>query len=81
MPDDHSKLVPLLPIPNRTVKRLSADDSAGSRVKVGHRQAITASETPARLSGGFCSQALYLRVEMFGDSSRRKISKHLQSGT
>ena len=38
-PDDHSKLVPLLPIPNRTVKRLSADDSAGSRVKVGHRQA------------------------------------------
>ena len=41
MPDDHSKLVPLLPIPNRTVKRLSADDSAGSRVKVGHRQALT----------------------------------------
>lgn len=41
MPDDHSKVVPLLPIPNRTVKRLSADDSADSRVKVGHRQAIT----------------------------------------
>jgi hypothetical protein len=40
MPDDHSKLAPLLPIPNRTVKRLSADDSAGSRVKVGHRQAL-----------------------------------------
>ena len=40
MPDDHSKLVPLLPIPNRTVKRLSADDSAGSRVKVGHCQAL-----------------------------------------
>ena len=35
-PDDHSELVPLLPIPNRTVKRLSADDSADSRVKVGH---------------------------------------------
>ncbi|MDO8717588.1 MAG: hypothetical protein Q7K20_01195, partial [Polaromonas sp.] len=32
--------VPLLPIPNRTVKRLSADDSADSRVKVGHRQAL-----------------------------------------
>ena len=46
MPDDHSKLVPLLPIPNRTVKRLSADDSAGSRVKVGHRQALT----PKRLA-------------------------------
>ena len=39
-PDDHSELVPLLPIPNRTVKRLRADDSADSRVKVGHRQAI-----------------------------------------
>jgi len=39
MPDDHSEVVPLLPIPNRTVKRLCADDSAGSRVKVGHRQA------------------------------------------
>ena len=44
-PDDHSEVVPLLPIPNRTVKRLSADDSAGSRVKVGHRQATTP-ETP-----------------------------------
>ena len=38
-PDDHSEVVPLLPFPNRTVKRLSADDSAGSRVKVGHCQA------------------------------------------
>ena len=38
--DDHSKVVPLLPIPNRTVKRLSADDSADSRAKVGHRQAM-----------------------------------------
>ena len=40
MPDDHSEVVPLLPIPNRTVKRFSADDSADSRVKVGHRQAL-----------------------------------------
>jgi hypothetical protein len=39
MPDDHSKLVPLLPIPNRTVKRLCADDSAATSVKVGYRQA------------------------------------------
>ena len=55
MPDDHSELVPLLPIPNRTVKRLSADDSAGSRVKVGHRQALTAQKTPVRnLTGVFC---------------------------
>ena len=27
MPDDHSAVEPLLPIPNRTVKRRSADDS------------------------------------------------------
>ena len=55
MPDDHSKLVPLLPIPNRTVKRLCADDSAGSRVKVGHRQAIIeAVKTPKyKVLGGF----------------------------
>ena len=47
MPDDHSKLVPLLPIPNRTVKRLRADDSADSRVKVGHRQALIALNYPS----------------------------------
>ena len=52
MPDDHSEVVPLLPIPNRTVKRLSADDSAGSRVKVGHRQALTA-KTPHHVMGRF----------------------------
>jgi hypothetical protein len=46
MPDDHSEVVPLLPIPNRKVKRLCADDSADSRVKVGHRQAITALKSP-----------------------------------
>ena len=46
MPDDHSEVVPLLPIPNRTVKRFSADDSADSRVKVGHRQAFIAVKKP-----------------------------------
>ena len=45
MPDDHSKLVPPLPIPNRTVKRLRADDSAATSVKVGYRQA-TILKTP-----------------------------------
>ena len=54
MPDDHSKLVPLLPIPNRTVKRLCADDSADSRVKVGHRQALTPpNPLVPRVLGGF----------------------------
>ena len=54
MPDDHSEVVPLLPIPNRTVKRLRADDSAGSRVKVGHRQALTAQKSPTRNGWAFC---------------------------
>ena len=54
MPDDHSDVVPLLPIPNRTVKRVSADDSADPRVKVGHCQAITAAKSPTRRSRAFC---------------------------
>ena len=61
MPDDHSEVVPLLPIPNRTVKRFCADDSAGSRVKVGHRQAIK-SQTPSQLRGRFyqCDRKIVL---------------------
>ena len=58
MPDDHSKVVPLLPIPNRTVKRLSADDSADSRVKVGHRQALTAQNAPS-FDGAFFLVSTY----------------------
>ena len=52
MPDDHSELVPPLPIPNRTVKRLCADDSAATSVKVGHRQAIIR-KTPSVIQMGF----------------------------
>ena len=36
---DHSEVEPPLPIPNRTVKCLYANDSADTRVKVGNRQA------------------------------------------
>ena len=57
MPDDHSELVPLLPIPNRTVKRLRADDSADTRVKVGHRQAIQPENAPS-FDGAFLSEPL-----------------------
>ena len=64
-PDDHSEVVPLLPIPNRTVKRLSADDSADSRVKVGHRQAIN-SKPPSHPDGGF-SSAVRFRVGLGRD--------------
>ena len=57
-PDDHSEVEPLLPIPNRTVKRLCADDSADSRVKVGHRQA-TYMQNPPYKGVGFCFYTLF----------------------
>ena len=57
MPDDHSELVPPLPIPNRTVKRLCADDSAATSVKVGHRQAVIRKPPSPRGAGGFCFRA------------------------
>ena len=53
MPGDHSELEPPLPIPNRTVKQLRADDSADSRVKVGHRQALMPQNPSASRLGGF----------------------------
>lgn len=38
LPSDNRDLVPLLPIPNRQVKRILADDSLGvTHAKVGHR--------------------------------------------
>ncbi|MDP3672198.1 MAG: hypothetical protein Q8R69_21235, partial [Telluria sp.] len=46
--------VPPLPIPNRTVKRLCADDSAATSVKVGYRQASYMKKPrQIRLSGFF----------------------------
>ena len=58
MPDGHSEVEPPLPIPNRIVKRPSADDSAGPGVKVGHRQAMyTEAPYPER-----CGAFLYLDV-------------------
>ncbi len=71
MPDDHSDLVPLLPIPNRTVKRVSADDSADPRVKVGHRQAITVEKTLPDSVGFFfvCTFAACRLTESFALSN------------
>ena len=43
----HSSLDPRLPIPNRTVKRVCADDSVHSHAKVGYRQAIFERKGPA----------------------------------
>ena len=50
MPDDHSEVEPPLPIPNRTVKRLCADDSEHSLVKVGHCQANLSRHRPLEQS-------------------------------
>ena len=63
MPDDHSEVAPLLPIPNRIVKRLCADDSADSRVKVGHRQALTAANAPAEMLGRFVLCGRYVQPQ------------------
>ena len=52
MSDDHSELAPLLPIPNRTVKRLRADDSVHTYVKVGHRQTPYKTKRPSRIWWG-----------------------------
>ncbi|MFY9185815.1 MAG: hypothetical protein WBJ45_11780, partial [Limnohabitans sp.] len=54
-----------LPISNRTVKRLSADDSADSRVKVGHRQA---SNSPKRLTVRWgvllCAMSFFIHMQL-----------------
>ncbi len=73
MPDDHSELVPPLPIPNRTVKRLCADDSAATSVKVGHRQAFIRKPPSSNLVGGFC----FLRRRIF--TPARQTRMHLLS--
>lgn len=54
MPDNDSRLVPLLPIPNRTVKRFCADDSAVTSVKVGYCQAMSIKKPPVSDGRLFC---------------------------
>jgi hypothetical protein len=44
-------LAPLLPISNRTVKRLRANDSVHTYVKVGHRQTPYKVNAPPGISG------------------------------
>jgi hypothetical protein len=65
MPDDHSELVPPLPIPNRTVKRLCADDSAATSVKVGHRQAVIPKNPRTRVRGFFLFFFILLFLPLF----------------
>ena len=73
MPDDHSEVVPLLPISNRKVKRFCADDSADSRVKVGHCQAIKP-KTPSRMTGRF-----FTALEFVIDYNKRVVRKALKA--
>ena len=54
MSGSHSEVAPRLPIPNRTVKRLSADDSADTRVKVGHCQTPHTTAQLERSSWALC---------------------------
>ena len=69
MPDDHSKSVPPLPIPNRTVKRYYADDSAATSVKVGYRQASYSEKTPYSDVRGFFTSGVDLSREVPTHSS------------
>ena len=62
MPDDHSKSVPPLPIPNRTVKRFYADDSAATSVKVGYCQASYKRKTPQKCGVFFRLELVVCRV-------------------
>ena len=57
--DDHSVLEPPLPIPNRTVKRDRANDSALACVKVGHRQTHTYSKPRRKSLRGFARLLTY----------------------
>ena len=85
MPDDHSELEPPLPIPNRTVKRYRADDSAVTSVKVGYRQAISP-KAPDTLVRGFYTSQSNVMKEIAGSVVRSscqvlwKIKKFLTVG-
>ena len=78
MPDDHSKVVPLLPIPNRKVKRLSADDSADSRVKVGHRQASILEKPSVKTEGFLLSGEMSRLLKLLKRSQKNRLESWLE---
>ena len=77
MPDDHSELEPPLPIPNRTVKRYRADDSAETSVKVGYRQANIPEKPLTKPQGLFlCTQFLFLSYPLTTPHSTQHDTPH-----
>ena len=54
IPDDHSTLVPRLPIPNRTVKRRRADDSVDCPRESRSSSGPYKVKRPGRKTGAFC---------------------------
>ena len=77
MSDDHSEVVPLLPISNRKVKRFCADDSADSRVKVGHCQAIKP-KTPSRIDWAFFLPLLEMQLIAVKKSCKKSAKSVLE---
>jgi antitoxin component of MazEF toxin-antitoxin module len=78
MPDDHSELEPPLPIPNRTVKRLHADDSAATSVKVGNRQAVTCKKPRLARVGASCFCASTSAKEFETNERKYRKQRHMQ---
>ncbi|WP_223164767.1 hypothetical protein, partial [Massilia mucilaginosa] len=78
------------PIPNRTVKRFYADDSAATSVKVGHRQASYKKKTPVSLSAlkialsanrGFFSSAFLSAAPLKAFIVAARIGKCIRAAT
>ena len=82
LPCGHSVLVPPLPIPNRSVKRDRADDSAATRAKVGHRKAPlrNTNAPPAPPAGRWRFYALTITATPFVLFHRPPIDSRQWSG-
>ena len=70
MSDDHSELAPPLPIPNRAVKRLSADDSADSPCESRTSSGTHNGNAPADRLGRFCLYSAHVPYQRAHNRSR-----------
>ena len=78
MSDDHSELEPPLPIPNRAVKRLSADDSADYPCESRTSSGTHKRKRPGRKVGAFLFVMLTVLLERSDNTSGGNTS--LESG-